>query len=632
MTSLPRPVSALFFFCAFVHVSFSFAAPSPSELIESFSAKADHSNLASTRPWLLLGHYEKTLFGGYRSEIDGPKFFLASDGRTNPQAELKASLHALFTPSPKDADPDEHFLCRYPARATWLIEHLQIPLETLPMVTCERFDTWYKVIGAHSATLVFATYYVNNPASMFGHTFLRLDRENAEDKHHLLSYSINFAANTGNDNGMLFAVLGIVGGYPGTYSTYPYYIKTQQYSNIESRDLWEYNLDLNPQEVGFLLKHVWEVGHTYNDYFFFDENCSYQLLSILEVARPNLHLRSHLSPYFVPPSDTVKALATYDGTIRSVDYRPSRLKSVEARLDQLNWKEKSVLGELIEKKDTKMLERKLSPEKSGEVMDAAIDLLAYRNKLPTKTEFQKQLLLDRAKFPASEDVQIKRPKDLPHEGHESGRISLSGGSYFKQAFYEFNYRPVFHDLMSYDIGYPKSAEIIGMDTTVRYYQKENKFSLEELAMIRVTSLFPVRRFMWKPSWGAAFGFETMHDNECGRCLTAFVRVGPGLAYQIGDQKLVLYALTNGNLEFGPWNSVGYRFGPQAQSGIIWSPIVRYRMRLSGKYSWSPTSDVDHTAEAFLEQRVNFTKDIDLRVSGILGQERKEAKATLGFYF
>ena len=64
----------------------------------------------------------------------------------------------------------------------------------------------------------------------------------------------------------------------------PFYLKTQGYSNLESRDLWDYDLDLTPAQIAFLLKHAWEMGSTYSDYYFFTKNCSYQLLTLLEAA------------------------------------------------------------------------------------------------------------------------------------------------------------------------------------------------------------------------------------------------------------------------------------------------------------------------------------------------------------
>ena len=47
------------------------------------------------------------------------------------------------------------------------------------------------------------------------------------------------------DNGLLFAVYGLIGRFPAGFSVMPYYLKVQEYTNMESRDLWEYRLRLD---------------------------------------------------------------------------------------------------------------------------------------------------------------------------------------------------------------------------------------------------------------------------------------------------------------------------------------------------------------------------------------------------
>ena len=85
----------------------------------------------------------------------------------------------------------------------------------------------------------------------------------------LLDYTVNYEAITESKNGLAFAVKGLGGGYKGRFSTLPYYIKIQVYNNMESRDLWEYELSLNQNEVDQLVRHLWELGPIGITYFFF---------------------------------------------------------------------------------------------------------------------------------------------------------------------------------------------------------------------------------------------------------------------------------------------------------------------------------------------------------------------------
>ena len=61
-------------------------------LIERAKAMALHEQ----RYWHLLLHYRSSLTGGFESEADEPGFFLAPDGKTDPEAELQATLTQFF--------------------------------------------------------------------------------------------------------------------------------------------------------------------------------------------------------------------------------------------------------------------------------------------------------------------------------------------------------------------------------------------------------------------------------------------------------------------------------------------------------------------------------------------------------
>lgn len=60
-----------------------------------------------------------------------------------------------------------------------------------------------------------------------------------------------------------------------------------------------------------ILLHLWEMQNAELDYYFLDENCSYQLLSLLEIAREDLALTKEFSVQAIP-SDTVRVLAEND--------------------------------------------------------------------------------------------------------------------------------------------------------------------------------------------------------------------------------------------------------------------------------------------------------------------------------
>ncbi len=158
--------------------------------------------LAADPYWIALGHYERGKLGGWRSYVDDERFFLADNGESHPDAELAATLKALYA-SPSLGD--KHAQCVYPARTRWLRQQLQ--LDDLPQPQCGEYDNWYRDINPHSAVLVFPAAYLNSPSSMFGHTLLRIDQADVTSNNTaLLSYALNFGAYIeGMDNSILYA-------------------------------------------------------------------------------------------------------------------------------------------------------------------------------------------------------------------------------------------------------------------------------------------------------------------------------------------------------------------------------------------------------------------------------------------
>src|SRR5262249_27241324 len=144
-----------------------------------------------------------------------------------------------------------------------------------------------------SVTFVFSSYYLNNPASAFGHAFLRINRaddEIPEERRQLLDYAIDYTAQVDTDNPIVYALKGIFGLFPGTFRKIPFYFKVREYNDYESRDLWEYELDLDEHQRKLLLAHVWELGSTFFPYYYVTANCAYAILAAIEAADPSFEL------------------------------------------------------------------------------------------------------------------------------------------------------------------------------------------------------------------------------------------------------------------------------------------------------------------------------------------------------
>ncbi|WP_425928963.1 DUF4105 domain-containing protein [Pseudomonas sp. NyZ201] len=522
--------------------------------------------LAADPYWIALGHYETGKLGGWRSYVDDDRFFLAQDGAHHPDRELAATLEALYAPASKG---DQHAQCVYPARTRWLREQLQ--LTDLPSPDCAEYKHWFQDVSPHSAVLIFPAAYLNSPSSMFGHTLLRIDQADVQSNETaLLSYAVNFGAYIeGNDNSILYAWKGLMGGYPGLFAFVPYQEKLSEYRSLENRDLWEYRLNLTPEETGRMVEHIWELKQIRFDYFFFDENCSYRLLELLQVARPSLDLTSHF-PLTAIPTDTVKAVKKA-GLVERVDYRPSRERELLARAEPLDKAEQQQV--LAVAADTGKLQ---SPEftalpkpRQALVQDAAYRLERYRatgqerDADQARRSFELLRAINRNPPPP---LEIERP-GLPEDGHESRTWQLGVGTREDRAFAEYGLRMAYHDLNDNAYGFPLGAQIEILQLKLRQYEG-NDWQVQRLDLATIRSLTP-RNDLLKPwSWQVSGGLEQVPGKHDDEVLVSHVNGGAGGTWKLGDDMLG-FAL--GTVRVEHHNDFAQFIAPAAgfNTGVLW---------------------------------------------------------------
>jgi hypothetical protein len=606
---------ALFSFCPHL-----FASPSPTI----------DPKLAADPYWHKLLHYEK-VWGGYESQADGIRFFLSPDGKTNPEHELLKNIELLFDTKKKYENLNDHPACKLPLRYEWLKQKLQIQ-HTKP--DCPDFDSWKSRLGAVDLSMVFASSYTNNPASMFGHTFLRVKREkDSLELPPLLNYTINFAADTGEEKGMLYTIKGLFGAYPGTFSTFPYYQKIMQYNNWESRDIWEYDLKLSPEQLNKAILHLWEMGSTHFNYYFGDENCSYFLLALLENVDDTTQLRKYL-PFFTIPVDTLKIVAEHTNWIGTTRYRPSLRRQYEKRYSFLSTDEKKAFGNLQSTKSFDSVPANLPEESKAKIFDTMIDFEAMKQKQNTKTDFQKQLLQSRSEvsIPAIQP-EIERPSN-PLNSHSTMRVGLGGGRLAGGNYASFDFRGVYHDLLDNPAGFDPSAQIQSLEGRVRVSTENGDIDLDHLKLIEVVSISPIKKHLVKQSWNIGFGWRKNYSNACFNCGAAYLEGGAG--FTLGNfnvNRLYFTTFLNGFFHAAPWNATHYQAGPSGTSMLIWDATSRLRFLLTGNVRYSPFGEPNFIYKGGLESALDLTRSLSLR--GWANQYKdseREYGAALLYYF
>ncbi|WP_322001432.1 DUF4105 domain-containing protein [Marinobacter alexandrii] len=518
--------------------------------------------------WLTLMHYQQdTLGGGFTSLADDPDFFLSDQGKQAPERELEATLSAIQQPGSGGG----HAQCRFPARTTWLQGQLDL---SLPAVDCPAYEAWTETLNTETVTLVFAASYLNSPSSMFGHTFLRLDPPQDDDETNLLlANTISYAADAAaHDSEILFAYKGIFGGYPGITSVQPYYEKIRLYSDIEHRDLWEYRLNLTQAEVDLLIAHAWEIRDHNFDYYFFDENCAYRLLALIDVARPGTHLLDEVSTHAIP-SDTVRWVVDKD-LVSEVYYRPSAATSVAYSLESLPEEQQTLAAAIangyVDPESQEI--QQLAPKQQAHILDATYDYVRYQSEADgwpreVAAPLSHNLLMARSDIDEAPAPQSPpQPEIRDDQGHNTFRGSISSGQLAHREFTELTLRPAYHDVLDPPAGYRPGAQLQFLRLDARYYTDNDELQLEQLIGVEIRSLSPRDQFFSPLSWQVGFGGRRT-DNGAKRVLSPYLEGGAGGSWLLGNH-LQAFAIATADVEIDDDLRRGYDAAPGADIGLL----------------------------------------------------------------
>jgi len=412
--------------------------------------------------WLKLLHFKNGV-----SEIDDKSFFLSPLGDVSPKDELIATLKSIEDSDYRDINSTQ---CKFPARTRWLKE--QFPSKNIK--ECKYLKEHLRELNFKTLYLVYASSYINAPASMFGHSFLRFDRDNSTP---LLSFALNYSAQISKDtNLLLYAYRGLFGGFKGKYIITPYYEMVKIYSNMEERDMWEYRLNLTLKEIEKITLSIIEMQRYQSSYYFTSKNCSYNLLWFIDLAKEDLNLVNEFN-YIVTPMDIIKALKRENLITKSI-YRPSKRSKIEARFNKI--RSKNIAKKFLEKEDISLI-KNLKEEEQAKILDLAI----LKNKPKIETlKYRSQIDIKKS--------ELNITKTNPIKSNLASKLILSSSF--------IGGRVAYHDIYDIDYDFNKGKYISFFDFLVK------KGKLEKLDFIKIDSISPNSGLSSPLSWGLGIGF------------------------------------------------------------------------------------------------------------------------------
>lgn len=587
----------------------------------SFSSFAT-GNLHESPKWIKLLHYKSGV-----SQADARSFFLSANGKYDPKGELEETIRVFGSTTTPD---DNHPICHFPLRYKWLNKELGNPWKA-DFSGCKKYIDFFSKLAARRASIIFSSYYLSSPNSAFGHTLLRLSRYDDKNETEMLDYGINYAAQSKEPNPFLYIVKGLFGGFIGEFAAIPYYYKIREYTNIEFRDLWSYDLKFSQTEVLEMVDHIWELGRTHFDYFYFHENCSYHLLSILEVARPSLNLTDTFSLYTIP-ADTVRLLHQ-EGLIDEGKRRESTYSKLTRLSEDLSNKELSIAKDIAD--DPSKLKEQLKgmdDKKQAAILDVSIEAFDYYN-------FEKILADDakvkELKFPilsaravnpvVSQDTYDaeKLLKDSPARSHSSTRFTLAE-NYWDEAgkSTRFEYRSALHDLLDPPAGALKQSQLemgrFSFELKEEMYQ-DPKLILDAVTVFSIRNLAEQNFWTSPMSWELETGVKQLKRTTCFDCPAGYFAGSVGNSISLAHEKVLMSLLINGEVDLQSQFENNYRVGL--------GPKFYTRFKFSDKWlvglnSWYHFNTYEHD-KVFqdyewwndLETRHHLTERVSLSLKG-----------------
>lgn len=511
-------------------------------------------------------HFEKS-DANFKTDFLETDFIFSPGRPISLTVELEWAVKAFEDPMWKHPRLQLPAACVFPARKK-VIE--KIINRQLPSPACPDLEFWRQKLETTHVSVLFAGAYAQNPASVFGHSLIRLsNRSNPKRSSPLLSYVVGFLANTGDDGSLARIRKGLLGDYPGHYLLDPFYIKLGIYNNAESRDLWESDLDLNPEEIDLLIDHLWEISHFSKSYYFIGRNCSYQLLKALEAIRPQLSLLSRKKIETLP-HDSIRWMQESGLAKQETRYYPSLRKKINEKIDSLSNVNKKLL---VDATQNPIILDKISDTKTLEVINDFWLLRNYQEKMKlTSKEHQlmEKSLIKRSQLgenSSESDVFLFRESgpSPAYQGHKTHSILIGVNS---QEMYEFSFFYGAHGFEQNGEGFDdfSSIQYLGVQTYQPSYG--TKKSETSFVITRIRSFENYSLLDNKKSWLINAQIQDTSPLLKSRSSRIVTDAGWGLSNDFKQLRPYLLAVFNSEISLIGHDKSLLR--PGALAGFKWS--------------------------------------------------------------
>lgn len=567
---------------------------------------------SSKGAWLALLHYWPE-GKGWKSEVSDPTFFLDASGAVSPEGEWSTDSAAFLRATTLDYQP--HAQCRFPARFSLMKRALGWTDHNVPSVTCQDVKSFSERLKTKSLSVVFVSYFLNNPASAFGHTMLYFG--SATDRTELQDYSVSFEANTNGVPAIKYIPRGLTGGLIAAYRVAPFYERVRRYERLDQRDLWVFPLRLRQEEIDQLILHLWELQDARYKYGFFGENCAQKLLALVHAVAPRYALLPdrHLAAL---PAEVTRRLVTVIGLSGNPIYRPSLMSRYTELVAQLASAEQTDLEQMVARRNVNELASRdaltatllwseiVAPDRSFRRAADSTDHadLVWRRELWTALARTAQTEKSETRF-----TWKARPSLL--ESHRPSKRSIGGGISSRDGrLLAVGVRWLLHDAVDSEAGYvPSSTTEVG-DVALLLSERRG-LSIGEVTLLRIEKLAGSGPGTVGGTWRAEFGARRVaYHGDVPLNLAPEVSIGLGRASTVKSPAVYSMAglrtgfvMERGSIRFLPLGLLS--------AGALLGSNPRLRARIGMEYLHPLFEESGGFAvKAVMRARLGPSKDIE----------------------
>ena len=535
---------------------------------------------ATSKVWLHLLHFDTPTS---TSNITTQSFFLSPDGNRNPESELRATLQHY--------KQDKTMVCRYPARYLFLEQQGLIDGYEKSYQKCKGVRQKIAKLQATSLSVVYVSGYMKNPASTFGHTFLKVNSTKKQSE--LFDTTFSFGALVPeHENAFLYVVRGVSGLYEASFRDRYFFTHDMVYSNTEQRDMWEYELNIPKNKINFLLLHLLELQNVHLKYYFFKRNCAYEVNYLLSMLG-NEKLLPKWNLWYTPVESFI-AYNNNKGYIKKIHYYSSKQKQIYRHYSSCSKKQQKEIGQIVANKEklAEVLEPLMVEEKTA-VLDFLLQYTSYKiaslpkSKQTSYNRFKKELILWRLRYPPTKQSKKEpevQPLISPEKSIYPTFVSLGGGynqtkgSYVALGFGGF-------DLSSTNFNSLEGDQLSVLKGTIGFSHNKSFIQKFQLLHLRKFARNPLEFEPYNLTWELQVGVNNLNEEKS--VYDYFANYAAGSTYYIYSlalAPLVEFSLHSksdkarvapkvvargGYGRFKTVMSLGYEFGYDAVSSTVY---------------------------------------------------------------